>query len=139
MGRRSKLATCVAIALMAYAQSSPAADSDAWIARDKALHFDVSAGIAALTYGVSAGWIVDARWKALVLGGGFAVAAGASKELLDLAGVLGEPSWRDFAWDLIGLAVGLALAWGADLLLGGVSPARPALAAPTTAGLLVHF
>ena len=40
----------------------------------------MSAGIAAAGYGVSAAWLVDARWKALAIGGGLALAAGAGKE-----------------------------------------------------------
>ena len=108
-----------------------AQDADPWLSRDKALHFDVSAGIAAVGYGVSAGWIVDARWKALVIGGGVALAAGAAKEAIDATGAFGgDPSWKDFTWDVIGTVAGLAIAWGMDLLLGGVSPAHPALGAP---------
>ena len=121
-----------------------AADSDAWIARDKAFHFDASAGIAAFAYAVSAGWIVDARWKALAVGGGVALAAGAGKELVDATRIFGgDPSWKDFAWDAIGTVAGLALAWGVDLLLGGVTQDRPALASPhpsaTTARFVLHF
>lgn len=108
-----------------------AQDDDPWLSRDKALHFDVSAGIAAAGYGVSAGWLVDARWKALAIGGGVALAAGAGKELLDATHVLGgDPSWRDFTWDVIGTVAGLAIAWGVDLLLGGVSAQQPLLASP---------
>ncbi len=108
-----------------------AQEADPWFARDKALHFDVSAGIAAAGYGVSAGWLVDARWKALAIGGGVALAAGAGKELLDATHVLGgDPSWKDFTWDVIGTVAGLAIAWGVDLLLGGVSARQPLLASP---------
>jgi putative lipoprotein len=108
-----------------------AQDADPWFGRDKALHFDVSAGIAAAGYGASAGWLVDARWKALALGGGLALAVGAGKEALDATRIFGgDPSWKDFTWDVLGTVAGLALAWGVDLLLGGVSAQRPALASP---------
>jgi putative lipoprotein len=118
---------CVTSAVILTAGSvARADDGDPWISRDKAIHFDVSAGIAAAGYGVSAAWLVDARWKALAIGGGVALGAGATKELLDLAG-LGDPSWKDFAWDAIGTVAGLVLAWSIDLALGGVSRARPAL------------
>ena len=91
----------------------------------------MSAGIAAAGYGISAGWLVDARWKALAIGGGLALAAGTGKELLDLTHVTGgDPSWKDFTWDVIGTVAGLAIAWGMDLLLGGVSSQRPLFAAP---------
>ncbi|HLK36621.1 MAG TPA: hypothetical protein VKU41_07695 [Polyangiaceae bacterium] len=108
-----------------------AADADPWIARDKAFHFDVSAGVAAAAYAASAAWLVDARWKALAIGGGVALAVGAGKEAVDATHVFGgDPSWRDFAWDAIGTVAGLALAWGVDLLLGGVDRAHPVLSAP---------
>jgi putative lipoprotein len=82
-------------------------------------------------YGTGAGWLFDARWKALAFGGGVALAAGAGKELLDWSGVIhGDPSWKDFTWDVVGTVAGLAIAWGVDLLLGGVNAQHPALAAP---------
>lgn len=109
-------------------------DADPWISRDKALHFDVSAGIAAAGYGVSAAWLVDARWKALAIGGGIALAAGAGKEIVDATGAFGgDASWKDFTWDAIGAAAGLLLAWSVDLLLGGVDRAHPALGSPDAA------
>ena len=128
---RPIVAAAVMLAVVAQASPARAQDDDPWFARDKALHFDVSAGIAAATYGVSAGWMFDARWKALALGGGVALAAGAGKELLDATHVLGgDPSWKDFTWDVFGTLAGLALAWGVDLLLGGVNASHPALVAP---------
>jgi putative lipoprotein len=137
---------CRTLALAAFAVvfvSVPAArgaDTDPWVARDKAFHFDVSAGIAAAAYGVSAAWLVDARWKALAIGGGVSIAAGSGKELLDATHVLGgDPSWKDLAWDAIGAVAGLAIAWGVDLLLGGVDPTRPALASPARASVALHF
>jgi putative lipoprotein len=117
-------------------------DSDPWLSRDKAFHFDVSAGIAAAGYGASAAWLVDARWKALAIGGGLALVAGAGKELVDATGVFGgDASWKDFTWDVAGAVAGLVLAWGVDLLLGGVNHAHPAFgepgppAAPATAAV----
>jgi putative lipoprotein len=128
---RLPLAALVLTGLTMSSAAARAQDADPWFARDKALHFDVSAGIAAAGYGVSAGWLVDARWKALAIGGGVALAAGAGKELLDATHVLGgDPSWRDFTWDVIGTVAGLAIAWGVDLLLGGVSAQQPLLASP---------
>jgi putative lipoprotein len=122
----------LALALpLAAPSAARAQDADPWLSRDKALHFDVSAGIAAAGYGASAGWLVDARWKALAIGGGVTIALGAGKELLDWSGVIhGDPSWKDFTWDVLGTMAGLALAWGVDLLLGGVNAQRPLLAAP---------
>jgi putative lipoprotein len=132
MVRRPLAALFVWVALaMCCPAAHAAADPDPWIARDKALHFDASAGIAAAAYALSAGWAVDARWKALAIGGGLSVAAGAGKEIIDATRVFGgDPSWKDFTWDVLGAMAGLALAWGVDLLLGGVSPERPAFASP---------
>jgi putative lipoprotein len=127
------------------APAAPRADDpDPWVSRDKAFHFDVSAGIAAAGYGASAAWLVDARWKSLAIGGGLALVAGAGKELVDATGVFGgDPSWKDFAWDAIGAVAGLALAWSVDLALGGVNAEHPALAAPRAAvrpmSLTLHF
>ncbi len=124
-------ALCAFLGVIAFAGGVRADATDPWISRDKAFHFDVSAGIAAVGYGVSAAWLVDARWKALAIGGGIALAAGAGKEIVDATGVFGgDPSWKDFTWDAIGAVAGLAIAWGVDLLLGGVDRTRPALGAP---------
>ena len=131
---RAPLWIAVGVTLVTSSGTALALDTDPWIARDKALHFDASAGLAAVGYAVSAGWLVDARWKAIAVGGGVAMAAGAGKELLDATHVFGgDPSWKDFAWDVIGTVAGLALAWGVDLLVGGISRERPALA-PARAG-----
>jgi putative lipoprotein len=128
---RTTLVLLTLATALTFSGTAAAQDNDPWIARDKALHFDVSAGLAAAGYAASAGWLVDARWKALAIGGGVALAAGAGKELLDATHVFGgDPSWRDFTWDVIGTVAGLAIAWGMDLLLGGVSAQRPALVGP---------
>jgi len=115
--------------------SSPAAaadpDPDPWLATDKTLHFGVSAGIAAASYAASAA-IFDARGHALLVAGGISLAAGAGKELLDLAGY-GTPSWKDFVADMAGTVVGLAIAWSVDLLVRGVSDRHPLFLAPRDA------
>jgi uncharacterized protein YfiM (DUF2279 family) len=94
---------------------SAARAEDAWWAPDKALHFGFSAGIAV---GVGAATHLLVRQGPLVEAGvatGATLIIGAGKELLDLAG-LGTPSWKDFAWDAIGCAVGV-LVWVAVHLL----------------------
>jgi putative lipoprotein len=85
---------------------------DPWLGRDKALHFSASAVIAAGGYGGSSLLTDDRRWR-LVAGAGLAVAAGAGKEIADGYGY-GDPSWRDFTWDLIGAATGVGIAWLLD-------------------------
>lgn len=125
------LATHLAAVVPAHAE-----DPDPWIARDKAFHFDASLGIAATTYALASWKLTDSRGYALAIAGGTTLAIGAAKEGADALG-LGTPSWRDFAWDAIGALAGLAIAWGVDMLLGGVNPSRPALESPraATAGL----
>ncbi|MCW5837526.1 MAG: hypothetical protein KIS78_34355 [Labilithrix sp.] len=117
------------LALAVFASSAAdAADRDPWLAKDKALHFGVSAGIAGGTYAASAA-LFEARGHALVAAAGVTLAIGAGKEALDLAG-FGAPSWRDFAADVAGTLVGLAVAWSVDLLVRGVGEHRPLLLAP---------
>jgi putative lipoprotein len=105
-------------------------DPDPWIAKDKALHFGVSAVIASGTYAVSTA-IFDARGHSLLAATGVTLAAGAGKELLDLAGY-GTPSWKDFAADVAGMLVGLAVAWSLDLVIRGVDDQHPAFKAPSS-------
>jgi putative lipoprotein len=105
-----------------------ASDPDPWFGRDKALHFGVSGLIASGSYAVSAA-IFDARGHALLTAGGVSLAAGAGKELLDWAGY-GDPSWKDFAADVAGTLVGLAVAWSVDLLVRGTGSDHPLFAAP---------
>ena len=94
--------------------SAPVAaqEADPWVSADKALHFSVSAAIAGAGYGVTAAFNDDLRWK-LAIGGGVALSAGVAKELWDLSGH-GSPSWKDFTWDVIGVATGLLLSWVID-------------------------
>jgi putative lipoprotein len=107
------------------------ADPDPWFAPDKALHFGVSAGIAALGYG-GAALLTEQRGVRVALGAGLGLAAGIGKELLDLAG-LGSPSWRDLAWDVLGTGFGVLASWLLDVFvitpLSHPAP-RPAGASP---------
>ena len=92
-------------------------DSDRWFAKDKALHFGMSAGVAGATYGVSAPHFGN-RYAPLLIGAGVGVLAGASKEVWDASGY-GTPSWKDAAWDAMGIATGLLIAWTLDMLVRG--------------------
>jgi uncharacterized protein YfiM (DUF2279 family) len=61
--------------------------------------------------------VLSKRESHRVLAGfGFAVAAGAGKEVYDKAGG-GDASMRDFAWDLVGGATGAAISWLIDRYL----------------------
>ncbi len=124
-------------------------DPDPWIAKDKALHFSFSAIIAGGSYAMGTA-IFDARGHALIAAGGLTLAIGAGKELIDLAGY-GDPSWRDFAADVAGTIVGLALGWSIDLIVRGVDgqshplfvapreAASPSSVLPAPRGLVVSF
>ncbi len=102
---------------------------DDWLGVDKAKHFGVSAGLASGGY-LAGALFLDARGHALLFGGAVAFGAGATKELLDLAGA-GDPSWKDLAWDAIGTVAGLAFAWAVDLLSRGISTQHPLFVTPT--------
>lgn len=91
------------------------AENDPWFGRDKALHFGVSAALAGGGYAAGA-TIWEEPAPALLLGAGLALAAGAGKELWDLAGH-GHPSWRDMAWNVAGTGAGLLLGWTLHSLL----------------------
>jgi putative lipoprotein len=100
-------------------------DPDPWFGRDKALHFGASAGIAGAGYGLSALGTDDIRIR-IAFGAGAGIVVGAVKELVDMTGV-GDPSWKDFAWDLIGTAVGVGIAISIDLAVRSLRP-KPAAA-----------
>lgn len=126
MRHRAFASALVASALLLSTSPARAADDDPWWGRDKALHFGVSAGLAAGGYAAGTA-IFESRGGGLLLGGGVAFGAGVLKETLDLAG-FGTPSWKDLAWDGIGVVTGLALAWSLDLAIRGVSSERPLVA-----------
>jgi len=119
---RSRAFPATLAALFVAMNSSAArADDDPFWGRDKALHFAVAGTISGTGYGVTTALSAD-RWKAFAIGGALAVGAGALKEGLDAAG-LGDPSWKDFAWDVIGAACGLGVAWAIDVgVHGGTVP-----------------
>lgn len=90
-------------------------DPDPWFAPDKALHFGFSAAISGLGYGGTA-LLTEDRAVRVVVGASLGLAAGITKELLDLAG-FGHPSWKDFAWDVAGVTVGVVLSWLLDVFV----------------------
>lgn len=111
---------CSCLGVTVLSASARAAEPDPWFGRDKAQHFAVAAAIAGAGYGVTTAFARD-RWKAFAVGGGAALAAGALKEGYDATGH-GDPSWKDLGWDVIGAAVGLAIAWGIDAAVHGGQP-----------------
>jgi len=116
--RRWMAAAALAGALGASSVRAQPVDPDPWLGPDKALHFGVSAGIAGGGYLVA--YLLppeSSEVQRLVVGGSAALAAGAAKELFDLATGLGRPSWKDLAWDVAGTAAGLAVTWWLDRIL----------------------
>jgi uncharacterized protein YfiM (DUF2279 family) len=100
-----------------------AGDDDPWWGLDKAEHLAATSVIAGGGYAVGTA-IWSERSRAVALGIGAALAAGAAKEALDAAG-LGHPSWKDFAWDAIGALCGVGLAVTFDIgVHGGTASLR---------------
>jgi uncharacterized protein YfiM (DUF2279 family) len=113
--------------------AAPAHAEDAWWAKDKALHFGVSAGIGAAGYAASS-LVFESRTARASAGAGLALSAGVGKEIYDSLGH-GDPSWKDLTWDLAGAVVGVGLALALDVALS--SPRRGGDRA--RAGLVLHF
>jgi putative lipoprotein len=130
------LAAALALSLAFTLSSRPAAASstDPWFGPDKALHFGVSAGLAAGGYAALSPWL-ESRPERALAGAAFSLSLGAGKELWDLAGH-GDPSWRDFTWDVLGTAAGIALAVSVDALVSG---GKGAPAEHVAQGLVFHF
>lgn len=123
-GQFSFGAAALPVALMVLAPAEAHAQgpaSDPWFGPDKALHFALSGAIAGAGYGTTAIFSESIPTR-IAFGAGLAVTAGAGKELLDLAGY-GDPSWKDFAWDLAGTAVGVGIAVTFDIAFGAASRA----------------
>jgi putative lipoprotein len=112
----------VAAALCLAPGSARAADPDPWFGPDKALHLTVSTLVAGAGYGMTS-LFTDRIAARMAFGAGLGVAVGAGKELLDLTG-FGDPSWKDFTWDVIGTAVGIGIAVTIDLAVQDPRPAR---------------
>jgi putative lipoprotein len=58
--------------------------------------------------------VLEQRWQRAAVGASFSLSLGAAKELYDMHGG-GQASGRDMAWNIIGTATGVGLAWVADI------------------------
>jgi putative lipoprotein len=103
-----------------FCRAADPGDPDPWFGKDKLLHFGATAAISAVGYGIGKETIGGYAGPA-ILGSSLALAAGVTKEVLDLAGY-GDPSWRDLAWDVIGTAVGTGVCLSIDALVHRGSP-----------------
>ncbi len=89
-----------------------ASGTDDWLGRDKASHFSISLALAVGGYEGGAS-LFPATTPRLAAGAAVALSAGAAKEWSDSRSG-GNASWRDFSWDVIGTATGLAVSWLID-------------------------
>jgi putative lipoprotein len=106
------------------ARAAPAAGGgDEWFGHDKALHFGATFVISAGGYGTAALLSEDVRVR-LAAGAVLGIGAGAGKELWDLDGH-GDASWRDFTWDVVGTAAGLAFAAAIDWTISRLTRRAP--------------
>lgn len=105
-------AAALLLAASAALSATPLAGQDAWFARDKAEHFVASAVIATGAYAFAIP-VWDCKRPRALFGAGVALGAGLLKEWSDARGG-GQASWKDLAWDVLGVASGLALMWGFD-------------------------
>lgn len=91
-------------------QSPPDTAPDRWFAEDKLKHFFTSYAVTAMAFGGARATGIG-ETVAIPLAGFAALVAGIGKELSDRS--RGGPfSFRDLAWDGVGIAAGLALAAG---------------------------
>lgn len=88
------------------------AEEDRWFARDKALHAFAGTVLAAGGYAGGA-LVFETRGTRVASGLVVALGAGAAKEWWD-RGHDGDPSVRDLAWDGVGAAAGVTIAWLID-------------------------
>lgn len=131
---KSALVAALLLPLALLSERARARQADPWFGEDKALHFGVSVLLSAGGYAASSPWL-HSRGARAVAGSAFSLTLGAGKELWDMGGH-GDPSWRDFTWDVVGTAVGAALAVGVDAWL---NPPRETRAEAATHGLVFHF
>lgn len=110
-------------ALLLAPRARAASSGDEWLGTDKAKHFGVTLGLGAVGYGGGA-LLFDTPRARLLSGAALGMGVGLGKELYDL-GRGSRFSVKDLAWDALGTATGLALAWLVDRLFFSEAPARP--------------
>jgi uncharacterized protein YfiM (DUF2279 family) len=123
----SRQTTCQVLLLVLLAASSArGASGDDWLGQDKPKHFGVTLVLAGGGYGAGA-LVFESPRARLLSGAALGLGVGIGKELYD-ATHAGDASWKDLAWDAVGTATGLALAWLIDTLFfedGGKLRAHP--------------
>lgn len=127
LARRARVViilSSLACGLLLVSPRAGLAAPDPWFGPDKRLHLAASAGIAFGGDALGERYL-DSELGGLAVGAGLALGAGAAKEGWDALGH-GDPSWRDFTWDVIGAAVGLGLAVGVRALFTALFDPTPA-------------
>ncbi|HEY3594162.1 MAG TPA: hypothetical protein VGL13_09810 [Polyangiaceae bacterium] len=137
MPKRRFLVLAAFSLMISRAAPAQAADPDPFWGQDKALHFVAAGALAGTGYAVTTAFTGD-RWKAFAIGGGIGLGAGAAKEGLDALG-FGDPSWKDFAWDAIGTAFGLGVAFVVDAAARGSWPPLSASTGRRASALKLAF
>lgn len=94
---------------------------DPWLSPDKGLHFAVSAGIASAGYAGAAVFTRDRHVK-FAVGLALSLAAGTGKEMLDAFRAGSDSSYKDLAFDALGIATGLVISWLVDFLIEKFAP-----------------
>lgn len=116
---------------------SATAQADEWWGPDKALHLAISAGISASGYALAATF-TERRELRVLAGASTALVLSAAKEGYDALGY-GDPSWRDFTWDMIGAGVGVALAYAVDHAFSSSSRASSTEFNPSASRIGLRF
>jgi putative lipoprotein len=87
--------------------------NDSFFAPDKVAHFSVSLFISAGAGFVAKNHFGEPRKEAVIIGFTTSISIGGLKELMDISTPDGDPSWKDFAVDVLGSLVGAAIVAGA--------------------------
>lgn len=111
------ICVCALLAATGARAQDPPPDPDPWFSKDKGVHFGVSAAFATVGYTLGGQWPESTPVQRLLVGGSVALAAGATKELLDYVSRTGRPSWKDFTWDVAGTAFGLGVSLLVDYFI----------------------
>lgn len=96
--------------------TASAQSHDAWWGNDKALHLSLSTTITTSAYAAAIP-LWDDTITRVAFAASLGLGTGIGKEAFDAMGY-GDASWRDLAWDAIGIVIGSAIGLLWDLCLG---------------------
>ncbi len=133
LGMQPMRRSLLSLLLVLPGTSALGAAGDEWLGADKAKHFAVCTVLAGAGYGGGALLFEapSARW---LTGAGLAMGAGLGKELYDTRSGGTGFSVKDLAWDAVGTATGLGVAYLVDrFVFGHEAPASPPVSLRTVA------